>query len=137
MANTPARRALSFLSVGARVLAGLFVLVTAPPVACRRAIDAPAAPTTGVTSSSPLNSAIPSTLSNPAAQPDSWRMKLDSSLRDIAVQGSKDLQSVVIYTDDMNALAPLLAKYGVQSLPEDFRGQSVRSEMRLHSSAQG
>ncbi|HVG36488.1 MAG TPA: hypothetical protein VNA10_02025, partial [Thermoplasmata archaeon] len=64
-------------------------------------------------------------------------MKLDSSLRDIAVQGSKDLQSVVIYTDDMSALAPLLAKYGVQSLPEEFRGQSVRSEARLQTTAQG
>src|SRR3989442_2591841 len=136
MSNTTARRALSFLIVGAMVLAGLFVLVTAAPVASARAIDSAAAPTTGVTSS-PLNSANPSTLSNPAAQPDSWRMKLDSSLRDIAVRGSKDLQSVVIYTDDMNLLAPLLGKYGVQSLPEDFRGQSVRSEMRLHSSAQG
>ncbi len=136
MSNTTARRALSFLIVGAMVLAGLFVLVTAAPVASARAIDAPAAPTTGVTSS-PLNSAVPSTLSNPAEQSDSWRMKLDSSLRDIAVQGSKDLQSVVIYTDDMNALAPLLAKYGVQSLPEEFRGQSVRSEMRLPTTAQG
>src|SRR5437867_1307709 len=128
MSNTTARRALSFLIVGAMVLAGLFVLVTAAPVASARAIDSAAAPTTGVTST-PLNSANPSTLSNPATQPDSWRMKLDSSLRDIAVRGSKDLQSVVIYTDDMNSLAPLLGKYGVQSLPEDFRGQSVRSEM--------
>src|SRR5438093_10959485 len=104
MSNTTARRALSFLIVGAMVLAGILVLVTAAPVASARAIVSPAAPTTGVTSS-PLNSANPSTLSNPAQQ-DSWRMKLDSSLRDVAVRGSKDLQSVVIYTDDMNALAP-------------------------------
>src|SRR5439155_13385804 len=129
------RRALSFLIVGAMVLAGLLVLVTAAPVASARAIELPAAPTTGVTSS-PLNSANPSTLSNPAQQ-DSWQMKLDSSLRDIAVRGSKDLQSVVIYTDDMNSLAPLLDKLAVQSLPEEFRGQSARSDTRLHATAQG
>ena len=64
-------------------------------------------------------------------------MKLDSSLRDIAVRGSKDLQSVVIYTDDMNSLAPLLDKLAVQSLPEEFRGQSARSDTRLHATAQG
>src|SRR5881397_906079 len=136
MSNTTARRALSFLIVGAMVLAGLFVLVTAAPVASARAIESPATPTTGVTGS-PLNSANPSTLSNPDAQQDSWRMKLDSSLRDIAVRGSKDLQSVVIYTDDMNSLAPLLDKLAVQSLPEEFRGQSARSDTRLHATAQG
>src|SRR3989454_5453529 len=136
MSNTTARRALSFLIVGAMVLAGILVLVTAAPVASARAMESPAAPTTGVTSS-PLNSANPSTLSNPAAQQDSWRMKLDSSLRDIAVRGSKDLQSVVIYTDDMNSLAPLLDKLAVQSLPEEFRGQSARSDTRLHATAQG
>src|SRR5207249_7024970 len=96
MSNTTARRALSFLIVGAMFLAGLFVLVTAAPVASARAIESPAAPTTGVTSS-PLNSETPSTLTVPAEQRDSWRMKLDSSLRDVADRGSKDLQSVVIY----------------------------------------
>src|SRR5436189_194872 len=51
MSNTTARRALSFLIVGAMVLAGLFVLVTAAPVASARAIESPATPTTGVTGS--------------------------------------------------------------------------------------
>jgi len=133
MSNTTARRALSFLIVGVMVLTGLLGLVTAAPVASARAIESPAAPTTGVTSS-PLNSANPSTLTVPT---DSWRMKLSSSLRDVADRGSKELQSVVIYTDDMNSLAPLLGKYAVQSLPEDFRGESVRSETRLHATAQG
>src|SRR5947208_15351146 len=51
MSNTTARRALSFLIVGVMVLAGLFVLVTAAPVASARAIESPATPTTGVTGS--------------------------------------------------------------------------------------
>jgi len=88
-------------------------------------------------SESPANAIGPSTLTVPSESRDSWKLKLDPSLRDVADRGSKDLRSVVIYTDDMKSLAPLLDKYAILSLPEEFRGKSVRSEMRVSATTGG
>src|SRR5207244_1793259 len=85
MSNTTARRALSFLIVGAMVLAGLFVLVTAAPVASARAIESPATPTAGVTGS-PRLAESPSTAALPAVSRPFRTHRLDdghdSHLRD-------------------------------------------------------
>ena len=136
MSNTTARRALSFLIVGAMVLAGVLVLVTAAPVASARVIASPAAPTTGVTSSpriaeNPLTSAVS------AESRDVWKTKLDSGLKDVVDRGSTDLVDVVIYTQDMNSLTPLLNKFAIERLPEEFRGKDHRLSQRSLARSEG
>jgi len=110
MSNITARRALSFLIVGAMVLAGLLGLVTAAPVAAARAIESPAAPTTGVTN-------VPS--ANALLGPDEvpyW--KIDPQLRGLAQGGSKGWSLVDIYTIQNSKLAPVLTRYGARSSAE-------------------
>src|SRR5437667_256884 len=136
MSNTTARRALSFLIVGAMVLAGLFVLVTAAPVASARAIESPATPTTGVTGS-PRIAENPSTAAISAESRDVWKTKLDSGLKDAVDRGSTGLVDVVIYTQDMNSLTPLLNKFAVERLPEEFRGKDQRLSQRSLARSEG
>ncbi len=136
MSNTTARRALSFLIVGAMVLAGLFVLVTAAPVASARAIESPATPTTGVTGS-PRIAENPSTAAISAESRDVWKTKLDSGLKDAVDRGSTGLVDVVIYTQDMNSLTPLLNKFAVERLPEEFRGKDQRLSERSLARSEG
>src|SRR5207247_1452919 len=136
MSNTTARRALSFLIVGAMVLAGLFVLVTAAPVASARAIESPATPTTGVTGS-PRIAENPSTAAISAESRDVWKTKLDSGLKDAVDRGSTGLVDAIIYTQDMNPLTPLLNKFAVERLPEEFRGKDQRLSQRSLARAVG
>ncbi|MEE9236355.1 MAG: hypothetical protein V3U52_00990, partial [Thermoplasmata archaeon] len=62
-----------------------------------------------------------------------WEAKLDRDLRDLTLKGSKELQDVLIYTADMAELAPLLDKYGVRTLPEEFRGLDSRDVTRVQA----
>src|SRR5438552_3115312 len=135
MSNTTARRALCFLCVGAMVLAGFVVTVTAAPVASARAIESPAAPTTGVTS--PRIAENPSTAAVSAESRDVWKTKLDSGLKDAVDRGSTSLVDVVIYTQDMNSLTPLLNKFAVERLPEEFRGKDQRLSERSLARSEG
>jgi uncharacterized protein YfaP (DUF2135 family) len=66
-----------------------------------------------------------------------WEFKVDRSLRDAASKGVKELQEVIIYTDNMGELAPLLDQYGVTPLPEEFRGVTVRDVTRVRAAAEG
>ncbi len=134
MSNSTARRALSLLIVGAMVLSGVLVLVTAAPVASARANESSAGSATGVTRT-PSTVANPSTLTDPTQ--DSWSIKLDPTLRDAAIQGTKDLRTVVIYAADLNSVAPLLNKYGVRSLPDDLAETSAQSELRRLATSDG
>jgi hypothetical protein len=107
MSNTTARRATSFLIVGVMVLAGLLGLVTAAPVAAARAIESPAAPTTGVTNM-PSANALPI-----PDQVPYWKM--DPQLRAAAAAGMKGWSLVEIYTLRNSELGPVLTKYGAKS----------------------
>jgi hypothetical protein len=102
-----------------------------------RAASAALAPTNGTegqpfAGESPEANAIRSEPSTNA-----WTLKLDSTLRDAAAKGSKELQDILIYTADAGELAPLLDKYAVQEFPEALRGQSVADVTRTTAVADG
>lgn len=117
------------------------MLVSALPTAlafskAKTASASPTEPTTGSVSLIPGDDSTPDDSSLQTADM-SWLLKLDSDVRDQALRGSKALADVVIYTDGMADLAPLLTQYGVVSVPESFRGQTTRPMTRTTTLAAG
>src|SRR3990170_8630224 len=112
MFETTARRLLSVLVVGLVMLSAFVVLGTSV-----RGASASLAPTSGTVeqpfaAESPVTDALQS-----EARDNAWSLKLEPSLRDVASRGAKDLQDVLIYTNDARGLAQLLDKYAVRELP--------------------
>src|SRR6267143_2723347 len=136
MSHTTSRRALSILIVGTMVLAGFLVFVTAAPNAAARMSQSPSTPTTGVTGL-PRIAENPSMAAVSAESRDIWKTKLDSGLKDAVDRGSNSLIDVVIYTQDMNSLTPLLNKFAVERLPEEFRGKDQRFSQRSLAHSEG
>ena len=125
MFETTARRLLSVLVVGLVMLSAFVVLGTSV-----RGASASLAPTSGTVeqpfaAESPVTDAMQS-----EARDNLWSLKLDASLREVAAKGTKDLRDIIVYTENMPELAPLLDKYGVRELPEAIRGETVRDVTR-------
>ena len=125
-------RVVGILVVGLLVLSALTAIVA--PLS--RAAGAPSEPTTGSVDLIPDDSASPDVAPQQTVD-TSWLLKLDSDTRAQALRGSKALTDVIIYANDMAQLTPLLEKYGVVNLPEEFRGQVSRGMARTPTSAGG